>query len=36
MFTDWLADWQTAAGMQAAKPVAAVAAPKTKKGNLKA
>ena len=35
MFTDWLADWQHAAGLQVAKPVAAPA-PKSKKGPLKA
>jgi len=33
MFTDWLADWQRAAGLQVAKPVAAAAAaaPKSKR-----
>ena len=35
MFTDWLADWQHAAGLQVAKPVVAAAA-KSKKGPLKA
>ena len=36
MFTDWLADWQSAAGLQVPKPAAAAAAPVKTKRALKA